>query len=144
MLTKENQIKFIDFGTAKDLSNPTKKGSGNTARGKKFYDNFVGTPNFMAPECVHNKNSDKKSDIWSLGGLAFQFITGFPPFIGKSEYLIFKQIVDNEIVFPEGIFDETYKDFIITLMNVNQEERPCIEDVKKHSFFENFDFDNIG
>ena len=50
----------------------------------------MGTPNYMAPECINNKFSDKKCDIYSLGALLYNLITGFPPYIGGSEYLIFK------------------------------------------------------
>jgi serine/threonine protein kinase len=44
----------------------------------------------MPPECIHNKFTNKKSDIYSLGALLFNLVTGFPPFVGGSEYLIFK------------------------------------------------------
>lgn len=80
---------MIDFGTAKDIKNNIKS-FGNGSTGRKFYENYIGTPNYMPPECINNKFSDKRSDIYSLGGLLYNMITGFPPFIGGSEYLIFK------------------------------------------------------
>ena len=49
LLNSNNEIKLIDFGTAKDLSRPDIKGSGNGAKGKKVFEHYVGTPNYMAP-----------------------------------------------------------------------------------------------
>ena len=51
----------------------------------------LGTPNYMAPECIHNKASEKVSDIYSLAGVFYFLKTGNPPFTGGSEYLIFKK-----------------------------------------------------
>ena len=49
MLNQSGNIKFVDFGTAKDLDRPDLKGSGNGRKGRKIYYNFVGTPQYMAP-----------------------------------------------------------------------------------------------
>ena len=71
MLDKDRLIKLVDFGTARDMFNPHIKGSGNGARGKRVYDHFVGTPNFMAPEKIHNKDSNFISDIFALGVIVY-------------------------------------------------------------------------
>ncbi len=57
MLTKDHQIKFVDFGTAKDEFFPKIKGSGNGKKGRKPFDHYVGTPNYMAPETIRNRGS---------------------------------------------------------------------------------------
>ena len=62
-------IKFVDFGSAKDTNNPNIKGSGNSTTGRNVFHNFVGTPNYMAPECLHDKETGHYSDIFSLGNL---------------------------------------------------------------------------
>lgn len=49
LLTSDNRVKLIDFGTAKDLSRPDLKGSGNGTRRRKVFEHYVGTPNYMAP-----------------------------------------------------------------------------------------------
>lgn len=48
----------------------------------------------MPPECINNKFTNKKSDIFSLGGLLYFMISGFPPFLKDTEYLIFKDILE--------------------------------------------------
>ena len=47
---------------------------------KKKFEHFVGTPHFMAPECVNNRDSTFKSDVWSLGCTMFFMLTGHPCF----------------------------------------------------------------
>ena len=64
---KMNKIKFIDFGSAKDVNNPEIKGAGNSSTGRRVFHNFVGTPNYMAPECLHDKETGSYSDVFSLG-----------------------------------------------------------------------------
>jgi serine/threonine protein kinase len=91
LLDESSLIKFVDFGTGKDMDRPDLKGSGNGRKGGKIYYNFVGTPQYMAPECVHDQNSTPKSDIFSLAGVLFFLRTGYPAFTGGSDYLIFKK-----------------------------------------------------
>ena len=91
MLTKDNEVKLIDFGTAKDLEKPEIKGSGNGLKGHKPFDNYVGTPQYMAPECIHNKASETISDVYSLSGVLYFLKVGSAPFCAGSEYLIFKK-----------------------------------------------------
>ncbi len=96
MLDSQNKVVLIDFGTARDMMRPEIKGSGNGQKGKKAFDHFVGTPNFMGPEQIRNVDSSPKSDVWALGSVACQLVTGFPAFVGGSDYLVFKQVVDLE------------------------------------------------
>ena len=86
---ESNNIKIVDFGSASDLKNNVQS-KGNSSTGRKYFKHFMGTPNYMAPECIRNKFSNTKSDVYSLGALLYNMITGFPPYIGGSDYLIFK------------------------------------------------------
>ena len=97
-------IKLIDFGTAKDISRPDIKGSGNGLKGKKPFEHYVGTPNYMAPECIHNKASEKKSDIYSLSGVFYFMKVGAPPFTGGSEFIVFKKTLETEMSLCPELF----------------------------------------
>jgi len=90
LITPNHEIKLVDFGTARDMIETHIEGSGTGSKGKKIFKHFVGTPNYMAPECIHNKDSNYKADVYSLGGVVYHLVSGFPPVFGKSEYLIFK------------------------------------------------------
>ncbi|KRX08566.1 Protein kinase-like domain [Pseudocohnilembus persalinus] len=140
MVTKENKIKLIDFGTAKDEFHPEITGAGQGGKKKKNYQHFVGTPNYMAPEQIRNKGSSYETDIFALAGVAYQLWGGFPAFNGGSEYLIFKEILNEDPVFPECIFAEQpqLQDLIMKMCKREMEDRITIKDIKKHPFWSGF------
>ena len=63
----QSRVKFVDFGSAKDENNPAIRGSGNSSTGRNVFHHFVGTPNYMAPECLHEKFSTYCTDVFALG-----------------------------------------------------------------------------
>lgn len=102
-----DQIKLIDLGSSDDLSKPEMRETfeDDSRRGQHKY--FVGTSQYMPPECAHNKPTTRASDIWSLGCILYQLYTGLPPFRGASDYLIFKLSCDANFLkldeHPESI-----------------------------------------
>jgi serine/threonine protein kinase len=141
MVTKdEKTIKIIDFGSCKDMEGTEfeKKFEEERAKiknPKPSFKNFVGTPNYMAPECVRNKNSDYRSDMWSLGCLLFQMYVGFPPFLGKSDYLIFIKSTIASFKFPGSVIPPHAKDLISKLIVLEPEKRLTMEEVYQHPYF---------
>jgi len=143
MLDLNNKIKLIDFGTARDLEHPEVKGAGNSARGKRIFEHFVGTPHYMAPECVRNRDSNKKSDVWSLGCILYQFIAGYPPYLGGSDYLIFQKSQEKAAIFDSFLFGPEARELIELTLERDFEKRISLDDVKKHAYFKDVDFENI-
>ncbi len=81
MLLRSGKIKVTDFGIAKAVSSSqTKSGI------------VLGTPNYMSPEQINGHPIDGRSDIFSLGVVCFELLTGQLPFHGKSLTNLFYQI----------------------------------------------------
>lgn len=70
-------VKVVDFGIAKIV-----EGSGDTAITKAG--GIVGTPTYMAPEQAEGKPVDQRTDLYSLGIIMYEMLTGSPPFLGDT------------------------------------------------------------
>jgi serine/threonine-protein kinase len=73
--TPDEQVKVVDFGLAK-LSEDAQK---LTVTGEVW-----GSPSYMSPEQVYGKTNDCRSDIYSVGSVMFEALTGRPPFQGAT------------------------------------------------------------
>lgn len=102
-----------------------------------------GTPNYMAPECIHNKASDKVCDVYSLAGLFYFLKSGNPPFTGGSEYLIFKKSLENLVYLPYEIFNKVEQDLLLKMMDKDWASRIDMDGVVSHEYFKGVDFENL-
>ena len=73
MLTRGDTVKILDFGLAKQLSDATATDPGLVA----------GTPAYMAPEQLRGEIVDQRVDIWALGAVLYEMVTGTRPFHGE-------------------------------------------------------------
>jgi len=89
MLTKEGQVKVADFGLAKITGAAT---TSLTMSGM-----IVGTPLYMSPEQSEARETDHRSDIYSLGVMFYQLLTGSPPYTAGTPVAILLQHVREPI-----------------------------------------------
>jgi eukaryotic-like serine/threonine-protein kinase len=90
MITNEGVAKIVDFGLAK-LSGATKvTRTGST----------LGTVMYMSPEQARGDDTDQRTDLWSLGVVLYEILTGHTPFRGEHEAAIMYSILNEE---PEGL-----------------------------------------
>ncbi len=92
MVIKDGKVKVTDFGIAKAVSSSqTKSGI------------VLGTPNYMSPEQINGHEIDGRSDIFSLGVVFFELLTGVLPFHGKNLTNLFYQVTQVKHPSPREI-----------------------------------------
>jgi tetratricopeptide (TPR) repeat protein len=82
MLTPKGQVKILDFGVAKRLARPADADA--TASTASQPGTLSGTPAYMAPEVLLEKESDARADIFSLGIVCYEMLTAQHPFRADS------------------------------------------------------------
>src|SRR5436309_1104405 len=88
MVTADRRVKLVDFGIALDttLRKMTWAGLSQT----------VGTPDYMAPEQVKGKRGDARSDLYALGVILYEMLTGETPFQGDNVYAAMRAKLHDE------------------------------------------------
>jgi serine/threonine protein kinase len=92
MVDADDNIKLIDFGIA-----------GDSAAKRLTYANFtaaIGTPNYISPEQVKGKRGDGRSDIYSMGVILYEMLSGKLPFVGPSPMAAMNERLLNHPIPP--------------------------------------------
>ncbi|XP_066139669.1 3-phosphoinositide-dependent protein kinase 1 isoform X2 [Euwallacea fornicatus] len=154
LLDHNFHILITDFGSAKiqqkviiDQTNDEVNEDDENRQRRR--NSFVGTAQFVSPEMLQECKSSPASDLWALGCIIFQMASGFMPFTGGSEYLVFQKVIKLEYNFPDG-FDERVKDFVEKLLVIEPGRRLGISDVvpytslREHEMFDGLNWNDLG
>lgn len=91
---KANFVKLLDFGLAKLVE--TDASAASTSLGMTF-----GDPRYMSPEQARGDRIDRRADIYQLGCVAYEMLTGAPPFTGNRVFdILTKQVTEAPVPLP--------------------------------------------
>lgn len=135
LLGSDGYCVIVDLGFAKIVSDKTFT--------------LCGTPLYIAPEVLLQRGHDKGADIWSLGILIFELVTGYTPFYQKGidQGTLFKNISRCRYKLPSKL--PTHVTDIVSGILVRQSSKRLgcraggAEDLRNHPWFDNIDFDDL-
>lgn len=133
LLDSSGYVKIVDFGFAKQLGS---EGCAWT---------FCGTPEYVAPEIITNKSHDHRADIWSLGILMYELLTGRPPFTNRPDKgqvypLILKGM--KGVTFPR-LLSSSAVELIRQLCRLSPNQRPSLKMARHYMWFAEFDWTGL-
>ncbi len=116
MLDTEGKPFVMDFGLAKSLQTQ----SHLTLQGT-----VVGTPSYMSPEQAEGMTSqvDKQSDVYSLGAVLYECLTGKPPFKGTSPIETLKMVVNDDVKPPSQMAPAVPKDLETIVLKALEKDK---------------------
>jgi len=156
MLDEYLRIKIIDFATAKIRGKEFNKKlmifeENSPNKAKKKRNTFVGTAEYVSPEVLKDGEVGPEADLWALGCIIYQMFTGHSPFKEKTEYLIFKKILEQKVNFPNNV-PPIAVSLIKQLLNTEPKKRlgagpkgssNDYKHLKNHEFFNGIDFTQL-
>ncbi|XP_058246582.1 serine/threonine-protein kinase greatwall isoform X2 [Hemibagrus wyckioides] len=106
---------------------------------------ILGTPDYLAPELLVGKHHDATVDWWALGVCLFEFLTGVPPFNDETPQLVFQNILNRDIPWPDGEeeLSPNARGAIEILLSTDVSKRAGLKELKQHAFFTGLDWDNL-
>ena len=125
LLASGMQAKLTDFGWSNYMQGDYKRTT------------VCGTPIYLAPEMINNTGHDEKVDIWCIGVLLFELMTGVQPWRGTDVNTVKMNIIRLKINWPKNM-DRKAGDLISRILRYNPEERISLESMLMHPFFTQF------
>ena len=119
MVTADGRVKLVDFGIALDttLRKMTWAGLSQT----------VGTPDYMAPEQVKGKRGDARSDLYALGVILYEMLTGETPFQGDNVYAAMRAKLQDDPTPPRRLrpdISPALEEIILHALERDPRDRP--------------------
>jgi serine/threonine protein kinase len=128
LVSPEGRCKITDYGASKVLRS-------SIAGVSTMLNTFVGTPFYVAPEVVRGESYGRSADIWSVGCLAYELLTGAPPNYGVVNPMaaMYKVASDGDAVpvLPDGHSTDA-ADFVATCCRRDAARRPTAAALLDH------------
>ncbi|XP_075557860.1 3-phosphoinositide-dependent protein kinase 1-like isoform X1 [Dermacentor variabilis] len=140
LLDERMHIQITDFGSAKIISREFCDEVDIGEIELNGHNSFVGTAQYVSPEMLSDKSCSPSTDLWALGCIVYQMISGLPPFRASNEYLTFQKILKLKYEFPDG-FNPVVRGLVENLLVLDPNQRlgaattGGYPTLKQHEFF---------
>src|SRR5882757_1043571 len=118
LINQEGLLKIVDFGVA------AAHREGDTQLTKTGY--VIGSPKYMAPEQILGKKVDQRADVYSLGVISYEMVTGVPPYSRGDHMSVMYQHVQGKARVPREInpaLPQGLSDLVVKAMSVDKTKR---------------------
>lgn len=138
LIKEDNSVKVTDFGIARAVSSSTITNTGNV----------IGSVHYFSPEQARGGYTDEKSDIYSLGVVMYEMLTGRLPFEGETPIAVALKHIQEEPIKPSDInprIPKSINDIILKCMDKDVNNRyssmaEIISDLRQSLVMPNGDF----
>jgi 3-phosphoinositide dependent protein kinase-1 len=137
-ISETGHLKLGDFDTAKVVLAGNSSRRDESGQRTERMNTFVGTAQYVSPEMLHDSAvAGFGSDLWALGCVVYQMLTGSPPFKSSSEYVTFQKILATDYSFPIEV-PQVGQSFVKALLTLEPQDRLGffnVDDLHKHPLF---------
>ena len=134
LIGEDNHIILADFSLAKE-----------GIQGNSLSQSFCGSPAYLPPETLNKKGVGKSGDIYGIGAVLYEMISGTPPFFSNEIAVLFNKIKNCQLILHQ-YFSEDLKDLLRKLLDKDPDKRFGVsdkEEIKDHPFFKGIDWEKL-
>ena len=132
LLDPYGHIKVCDFNLAKAGISKHKRAT-----------SFCGSPMYLSPEMLDPEGVDQRADIYGIGLIIYELVTDKPAYMAPNLDALYDKIKNNKIDFDDPKLKGDMKDLLQKILVANPDDRISIEDIKKHPYFKDIDFEKV-
>jgi len=122
LLDMKGDIKICDFGWSVHAPSSRRE-------------TMCGTLDYLPPEMIEGELHDERVDLWTLGILTFEFLTGSPPFEAEGSKETYRRILSVDLVFPSSV-SAPAQDLVSSLLRRDPADRLGLQEVLRHPWLQ--------
>ena len=133
LLSEDGHIKLCDFNLAKENIDEHARAM-----------SFCGSPMYLSPEMLGQNGVNKTADIYGIGLIIYEILTGRPAFYTPNPQELYSNIAHNRINFNERGINQVQRDLLQRILVKEPWNRWTLEQIKQHEYFKDINWEEIS